>query len=90
MLQKQYALLRQYVFTARENIQCFQRSIGMSPVNYLNNCRIRMEAKMLLQTANLIMDIGENCGFSSNSYLGKVFRETLGCTPKEYRKKLEK
>ncbi|WP_243117307.1 helix-turn-helix transcriptional regulator [Muricomes intestini] len=48
---------------------------------------MRAAAKMLLQTNDSIMDIGEKCGFSSNSYFGKVFRESLGCTPKEYREK---
>lgn len=73
--------------SSRESIRCFQRSIGMAPINYLNDYRIREAAKMLLQTNDSIMDIGEKCGFSSNSYFGKVFRESLGCTPKEYRNK---
>lgn len=70
----------------RECTRCFQRSIGFSPINYLNDYRIRMAAKMLLQTDHNIIAIGENCGFSSSSYFGKVYRETFGCTPKEYRK----
>lgn len=71
--------------SSRECMRCFQRSIGVSPINYLNDYRIRMAAKMLLQTDCNIISIGENCGFSSNSYFGKVFRETFGCTPKRYR-----
>lgn len=73
--------------SSREGIRCFQKNIGMSPIKYLNDYRIRKAARRLLETGESIMEIGENCGFSSNSYFGKVFRETFGCTPKEYRKR---
>ena len=45
-----------------------------------------MAAQMLLQTGDNIITISENCGFSSNSYFGKVFHESMGCTPMEYRR----
>lgn len=74
----------------RECARCFQRCIGMSPINYLNEYRVRMAARMLLQTEDSILTISENCGFSSSSYLGKVFHDALNCTPREYRKKNSK
>ncbi|MGN1141302.1 MAG: helix-turn-helix domain-containing protein [Oliverpabstia sp.] len=70
----------------RECARCFQRSIEMSPINYLNDYRIRMASQMLLQTNDSIITISENCGFSSVSYFGKVFQKAMHCTPKEYRK----
>lgn len=73
--------------SGRECARCFQRCIHVSPVNYLNEYRIRMAAQMLLQTQDSIITISENCGFSSSSYFGKVFHETMNCTPKEYRQK---
>lgn len=69
----------------RESARCFQRCIQVSPISYLNEYRIQMAAQMLLQTQDSILTISENCGFSSSSYFGKVFRETMNCTPKEYR-----
>lgn len=73
----------------RECSRCFQKNFGASPVEYLNEHRIRMASKMLAQGADSVTDISENCGFSSVSYFGKLFRETMGCTPKEYRRKIE-
>lgn len=70
----------------RECIRCFQRSIDDTPINYLNHYRIRMAAQMLAGTANSVTFIGEECGFSSSSYFGKVFRETMGVTPLKYRR----
>ena len=71
--------------SARECTRCFQRSIGCSPMNYLNDYRLETAAEMLLSSADSVTEISENCGFSSASYFGKVFREAMGMTPKEYR-----
>jgi AraC-like DNA-binding protein len=46
-----------------------------------------MAADLLADSAKSIIEISEECGFSSPSYFGKVFREAMGCTPKEYRDK---
>lgn len=69
----------------RECSRCFHRCLNISPANYLNHYRISMSAKMLLGTAGSILEICQSCGFSSSSYFGKLFRETMGCTPREYR-----
>lgn len=72
----------------RECNRCFQRNLETSPINYLLNYRVRIASQMLLQTTNSISTISEDCGFSSNSYFGKVFQELMHCTPKEYRQQL--
>ncbi|GMK40399.1 hypothetical protein PCCS19_34550 [Paenibacillus sp. CCS19] len=42
----------------------------------------------LLRTTDMpVHDIGKQCGFDSSSYFGKVFREYMNMTPKEYRTK---
>ncbi|MNE96790.1 HTH-type transcriptional regulator ChbR [compost metagenome] len=51
-----------------------------------------MEAavSLLRTTDHSIQEIGRECGFDSPSYFGKVFREYMSMTPKDYRlKKLE-
>lgn len=73
----------------RECSRCFQRCIKISPMNYLNDYRVRMAARLLSQTGRTILSISEQCGFSSGSYFGKLFQKTMGCTPKEYRKSLQ-
>lgn len=74
--------------SSRECSRCFRRCIHDSPINYLNTYRVRMAALMLLQSGESVMTIGENCGFSSNSYFGKIFYETMGCTPSAYRREM--
>lgn len=70
----------------RECLRCFQRSIDDTPVNYLNNYRIRRASQMLASTSDSVTYICEECGFSSPSYFGKLFRETMGVTPLKYRR----
>lgn len=71
----------------RECCRCFTRSIGMSPVKYLNDYRLHAAADLLLTTDLPILEISETCGFQSPSYFGKLFLSSMGCTPRDYRAK---
>ena len=73
--------------STRECTRCFQRCINTSPNVFLTQTRVRMAADMLAGTSKSIIEISEDCGFSSPSYFTKVFREMMGCTPKDYREK---
>ena len=73
--------------STRECTRCFARCINTSPIVYLTQTRLAMAADLLADSAKSIIEISEECGFSSPSYFGKVFREAMGCTPKEYRDK---
>ena len=73
--------------STRECTRCFSRCINVSPNVYLTQARLSRAAELLSTSAMTILEISEECGFSSPSYFGKVFREAMGCTPKEYRDK---
>lgn len=64
----------------------FKQSMGISPHQYLLQQRVE-RAKQLLKTSKLaIAEVALQCGFNSQSHLGKAFREVTGMTPNEYRK----
>ncbi|MBE9183007.1 helix-turn-helix domain-containing protein [Oculatella sp. LEGE 06141] len=64
----------------------FKQSTGLSPHQYLLQQRVE-RAKQLLKTSQLaIAKIALQCGFNSQSHLGKAFRDATGMTPKDYRK----
>jgi AraC-like DNA-binding protein len=67
--------------------RCFMRNIGMTPVEYLLQCRIRAAEDLLTSTSRSITEIGTLVGFNNGSYFGKAFQAVLHCTPREYRKK---
>ena len=73
--------------SSRECSRCFRRCIGASPMEHLNHYRIRMASKALRETPKTVLEISEECGFSSASYFSKVFHDLTGQTPKQYQKR---
>lgn len=64
----------------------FSAHVGMTPADFVLNCRIA-EAKALLKTGEMpISDISNRCGFTSQSYFNYKFKEVTGETPLQYRK----
>jgi len=70
----------------REALRSFKKHLNTTPFAYLSEYRIRMAAVKLKETDISVSDIAYDCGFSSVSYFGKIFRETMGCTALEYRR----
>ena len=70
----------------RECLRCFQRTIGISPVQYIIDLRIRKARQLLLETSLPLLDICTECGFQSQSYFIKTFRERTGLSPAKYRR----
>lgn len=68
-----------------EVLRCFKSIINISPIKYLKNFRLQNAAYMLKNTASSIQTIYEACGFESNSYFSKSFKEIYHCSPREYR-----
>jgi AraC-like DNA-binding protein len=65
----------------------FKKYTMKTPIEYLNCCRVSNAVMMLESTNRKILDIALDCGFSSLSYFIHVFRENMGCSPSEYRRK---
>lgn len=69
----------------RECFRIFGRCLGMTPLECLMSHRVSHAAGMLRATDAPILEIAMNCGFCSSSYFGKIFKERMGVTPREYR-----
>ncbi len=63
-----------------------KRYLGVSPMEYVNDIRIRYAASMLENSDMSIMDIYLSAGFFSSSYFNKLFRIKYGVSPTEYRR----
>ncbi|HJC57723.1 MAG TPA: AraC family transcriptional regulator [Candidatus Eisenbergiella intestinipullorum] len=70
----------------RECLRCFQRTIGISPVQYIIDLRIRKARQLLLETSLPLLEICTECGFQDQSYFIKTFRERTGLSPARYRR----
>ena len=67
--------------------QMFQRYLQQSPIDFLNDYRLRVSCNLLRSTELSITEIALSCGFNHLSYFSKMFMENFDCTPKEYRKR---
>lgn len=59
--------------------------VGLTPADFLREARIKHACQLLRETGQSISDIAYACGFTDPKYFGKCFRNTLGCSPSEYR-----
>jgi|GEM_PF-1692487 len=62
----------------------FKQAVGKTLIDYINMLRIRMAKKLLKEGKFNIARIGEECGFASQTYFGRVFKKETGMTPREY------
>lgn len=70
--------------------RCFKQQYGITPVEYINQQRIRLSMKLLANTEYSISDICFACGYNNLNYFLKVFKKATGDTPASYRKKIVK
>jgi AraC-like DNA-binding protein len=63
----------------------FQRVFLLTPRQFLNKLRIDA-AMQLLHSADSVASIGAACGFTDQSAFTRRFRETVGMTPRAYRR----
>lgn len=72
----------------RECLRCFQKTIQLSPIQYLLKYRVMRGADLLLENPEeSISNIAGQCGFDSSSNFSKMFRRFYHFTPREYRNK---
>lgn len=64
-----------------------RKEVHMGAISYLKHLRLEAASKALVRTAKHICDIGEDVGYSEPNYFCRIFKETYGMTPTEYREK---
>ena len=63
----------------------FNKSMGMSIPNYVNNYRMTKAQDYLRNTNMKIYEIADALGYNSVSYFNTAFRRVTGITPAQYR-----
>lgn len=71
----------------RECYRIFRTCLHMTPGEYIRNYRLQTACRMLSEGKWKLTEISRACGLGNSSYFGKTFRESMGCTPLEYRQR---
>ena len=66
-------------------VRLFGRSVGMSPIAYLNRIRAERAAGLLIETELPVSTIGAMVGWHDPSHATRRFRSTFGMSPSQYR-----
>lgn len=64
----------------------FKKHTGVSPVVYMNNCRIAAATQLLLYSHKKINEIAVEVGIFDPYYFSRIFRQKYGVSPREYRR----
>jgi len=65
-------------------IRLFRASTGLTPMKYLESCRIELARKLIRESNRSMPEIALTVGFADQSYFVKRFRRHAGCTPGQY------
>ena len=64
----------------------FKKNTGISIVEYRKEIKLTKAKRMLFKTDEKISSIAQECGFGSSAYFSKIFIQSEGISPSEYRK----
>lgn len=67
----------------------FSAYMNMSPLEYINLVRIETACDYLKKTDESVADIANKCGFTTLSTFNRNFKQALGVSPSEWRKRPE-
>ena len=71
----------------RECYRVFKNCLHTTPLEYIKSYRLQIACQLLKDSEISITEIAHNCGIGSSSYFGSIFRQYIGCSPMQYRKK---
>ncbi|MCD8010197.1 MAG: AraC family transcriptional regulator [Lachnospiraceae bacterium] len=67
----------------------FSRAFHCSPINYLINARMARATEYLGKTDKSVSEIAELVGYDNPFYFASLFTKRIGCSPTEYRQRLD-
>lgn len=63
----------------------FKQAMGVSFIEYLNDYRLTMAARLLLASDSSILSISQEVGFENLSHFNRSFKKKYNMTPSAYR-----
>lgn len=63
----------------------FRKTFGISPIRYQLDLRMKLAARMLVESAHPVGEIALRCGYADVYYFSRAFRKAHGISPRAYR-----
>ncbi|MGN0250351.1 MAG: helix-turn-helix transcriptional regulator [Oliverpabstia sp.] len=63
----------------------FKKEMGVSLQDFINDVRVEKAANLLRYSEETLPEIAQYVNFPSQSYFGKIFKQKMQMTPKQYR-----
>lgn len=64
---------------------CFKKETGVTPVVYLNRCRVSQAKALLVSSRQSLAEVARAVGFSDQKNFERVFQREVGVSPSAYR-----
>lgn len=64
----------------------FREELGMGFSEYVQKIRMEQACRLLEETALSVEEVARQVGYENLKFFNKIFRQSLGITPREYRK----
>jgi len=78
------SLAQRFSVSSAHLVREFSRQVGISPGKYLSMVRLREARAYLLTGEYSVETVAQLCGYSCGNYFCKVFRKSVGISPKAY------
>ena len=59
--------------------------VGLTPADFLREARIKRACTLLTESGTSIADTAYRCGFTDPKYFSRVFRQSVGVSPSDYK-----
>lgn len=81
------SVCRRFLISKNTLYDLFRENLNCSVKDYLSQRRIEYSAELLKNTDLSVSEINEKCGIDNYTYFCRIFKERMGDTPLQYRKK---
>jgi len=80
-------LCRRFNYSKDHIIRVFRESYGITPYKYIIAKKMQLARELLKSTNLTVAQISENCGYRDLSVFYRAFKNEVGKSPQQYRKK---
>jgi len=71
-------------YSERRFVQIFRRAVGLSPMAFVRNRRVREAQKLLARHTLSVKEIAGRLNFADAQHFSRVFRQVTGVSPTQY------